>query len=237
MEGSPIFPKVGTRCDIQLLNRKNWEDVQLKARVADIVGEDYFMELPVINTVVNTVVDKSNRMYVPRTGDRWRVFYTNSGALYRWDARVLNVVHTGLCLVHVSQPRSEDVSKIQRRDFLRMPIRLQVTLESEKGDYQLHGETINISGGGMAVRSHPDTPLKKGDILRGSLTLPPENKDDGAMEISVTVKTVRVDPGTSDGKPLTGYFQFIQLKPQYQAAIVRLCNRRQRELHLKGLKL
>ena len=183
------------------------------------------------------MAEHSRDIYVPRKGDRWRVFYIlESGALYSWDTKVLDVIHANIHLIRVTRPRKEDVSKIQRREFFRMPLRLKVTLETEDGASQLHGETINISGGGMAVSCPPNTPAKRGDRLRGTLALPPEDEgQQGETEVPVTVEVVRVDPVSADGNRTIGYCKFIELEPKNQAAIIRLCNKRQRELHLKGL--
>lgn len=212
-----------------MLNEQGWEGVRLKARLADAAGEEYLMELP--------LPENAGRPYVPQAGHRWRVFYLlNGSALFSFDTRVLGVVQSNISLVRVTLPEDNGVEKIQRRDFLRMPIKLDVTLEAENSAYQLHGVTLNISGGGMAVSCHPKTPVKGGDRLSGLLHVPADDGRQRDREVPVSVEVVRVDPALGQTSRTICYCKFTSLRPKDQAAIIRLCNKRQRELHIKGLE-
>lgn len=224
-----MFPKIGTKCDIQLLNRKDWEGTLLKARLADEMPRAYLMELP--------LSPNSSRVYVPQQGHKWRIYYlpTNESALFTFDTRVMGVVRDQICLVRIERPEAHDIHKIQRRDFLRMPIHLQVELEASDNGQRLYGTTLDISGGGMAVSCYPQASINPGDELKGIVRLR-EDDGDTESEVPVEVKVLRVK--REDGKHGRAilYCQFTSLKQQHQAAIVRLCNERQRELHLKGVE-
>lgn len=184
------------------------------------------MELPLREGV--------GRVYTARVGHLWRVHYLVHGSvLYAFEGEVLGVVKTHITLVRLLAPDPKNIKKIQRRDFLRMPIKLDVTLEAEDSRYALHGVTIDVSGGGMAVSCHPKTPVQKGDKLSGFVHLP----DDGGghRDAGVSVEVVRVQPAQEKEARKICYCKFTTITPNDQSAIIRLCNKRQRELHKMGL--
>lgn len=202
--------------------------MQFKSRLADETDDAYFMEPP--------VADHIDEPYIPRQGHTWRVSYSPIGsALFSFDTVVLDVVHNNVSYVQLKRPALTDVEKIQRREFLRMPLNLDVTLEADDGSYHLHGVTLDVSGGGISISCHAETPAQQGDCLSGTLSLPAEDHRASGTEIPISIELLRVERPADQEKRLICYSRFTSIKAKDRAAIIRLCNKRQRELYLKGL--
>lgn len=223
-----MFPEIGAKCDIELLNRKDWEGARLKARLVDEMPEAYLMELP--------LSPNGRKVYVPQKGHKWRVYYLPKigSALFAFDTRVIGIARDPIHFVRIERPEAHDIHKIQRRDFLRMPMHLPVELETSANGQRLYGTTLDISGGGMAVSFHPQTAINPGDELKGIVTLQ-EGAGQTETDVPVKVKVLRVK--REDGKHgrTICHCQFTSIQQRHQDAIVRLCHKRQREWHLKAI--
>lgn len=164
------------------------------------------------SSLIQDVTADSLLVTIPAVGSQWRLlnvgdvveclYYCNDGNVFMFDTRILERVIDNIPLFRISYPTS--YKKVQRRDFVRVPVYLSVIYAKEqehikdinrllrertpdfiedlyKGFWQ-RGSTLDISGGGMklATKNPLEPKTKLIFIIR-----------DGELELAVRGKVVR----------------------------------------------
>ncbi len=167
-----------------------------------------------------------------RPGDRVTVSYWSPAGAYTFKARVSGVSPGGVPLLFLEEP--EEVQRVQRRSFLRVPAALPVTFSILEDIEQLpapevhQGETVDISGGGVLLRS--PVPLREGDYLELEVTVPKR----GTLGVVGRVVRVQEKKGAKGPEFYAGV-DFVVIAEADRDKIVGFVFERQREMRRKGL--
>ncbi len=173
-------------------------------------------------------------MAIPlKKGDVITVHYWGQTAGYSFTTKILETKLQRLLPVIVAA-KPEKVTRIQRRNFLRIPVALRLTfsiledLEHNSGSEIFHTETVDLSGGGVMIKS--PVKLLRDQCLEIELTLPRKGT------INVTGKVVRIQETKGKGKPiyLVG-IDFLVIKESDRDKIVAFVFEYERKMRKKGL--
>lgn len=168
-----LVPKVSQVVYFQLKDDPSDEPVEYKTRVADEDEQSLIIELP-INT-------KNGRMKRLHTGDALQAsFITNTGVKHFFDTYVMRVKDGELPFFVIARPTEESMTSIQRRNFFRVDIEVDVAVQTEIGRRYVF-KTSDIGGGGVSFIIERDQSFNAGEKLKCCLLLPHRN---GSIEHS-----------------------------------------------------
>lgn len=207
------------------------------SKVTEIKGEQIKVTLP---------IKKENVVPLP-VGTKLKVIYTDEKAKYEFETKIVSRQLEGnIATCSLTQPK--EVYKIQRRDFVRVPIRLGVeyrklNLEEEEREKLLAGEEIiydedkqedfkkgltdDISGGGLLLVVKEFIPLDSIMELRLDV--------DKLDFETVLGRVLRLDDFPDRKNKLGLGIRFINISRSQQDDIVAWVLQRQLDLHRKGL--
>jgi c-di-GMP-binding flagellar brake protein YcgR len=156
------------------------------SRVEDAAPGDYLIAWPSSNGLPAPIKDREVLL----------MSFTNQGSAYCLEAIVMRRVQNPIPLLTV-WPLGP-VRRIQRREYVRVPATINVELAARVINASVNGrepvsqalietETVNISGGGFAIRHLSTLPL--GALFDVKLKIPEQGK-----ALNVTAKVVRSEP-------------------------------------------
>lgn len=104
-----------------------------------------------------------------RVGEQLRINFALEDQYYQFNTAVIGRINNPIPLLIVLKP--DKIKQIQRRQWVRLPVRLPICFQSEQPDAPVYkGETIDISGGGALFKS--DRAFERGQMLNIVLELP-----------------------------------------------------------------
>jgi len=180
--------------------------------------------------VIGMPINQGN--YVPlRPGSEVIIWHWANSASYAYYCRVKERTLEPLPLVFLEWPPFE-IKKVQRRDFVRVPVNLYLEYKLEHGP-ELETEVFHkvsirdLSGGGTQFIAK--NKLIKGDTLKIKLFLPNDT-------INCKAKVMWVYTEIKDNKErlLTG-IKFVDIPEKVRDKIIKYVFERQRELIQKGV--
>lgn len=144
------------------------------------------------------------------------IAYTNSG-IYNFESIVIDSPYNHDFVVEFP----EENTKVQRRAYVRIPLKLELTLE-HYGE-KIRTETINISGGGL--RFNTENELKTNEVWRFSIYLPRWRENaQGFGEVIYNIKQAKTN---------IAVIRFTDVQETYRNKIIKVCF----EEEIKRLKL
>jgi c-di-GMP-binding flagellar brake protein YcgR len=134
------------------------------------------------------------------------IAYTDFG-IYNFDSVVIDSPYNHDFVIEFP----EDRTKVQRRGFVRMPLRLGLILERDETEIQT--ETINISGGGIRFKSNRT--FRTAEVWRFSVYLPKwKEYASGFGEVLYNIKTP---------KNVISVIKFTDIQEIYRNKIIKIC--------------
>ncbi|RKD24235.1 hypothetical protein BEP19_07465 [Ammoniphilus oxalaticus] len=202
------------------------KDVTLKSRVAEDFGQEFAIEIP--------IEEGSGRMRHLLQGDEiYVVFIGEDGVMYSFPSKVKGKASDNIPLLRIEKPTDRIISRIQRRNYLRVPFELDISIIIQNPVKMLDLKTIDLSGGGLAFRVTETISLATGQMVAGVLNAP--NGKDALRDIHFSGVVLRKLEANSE-RPYPLYaIQFIEIDERDRDHIIRICLQRQMELH-KRLK-
>ncbi|MEW6082079.1 MAG: PilZ domain-containing protein [Bacillota bacterium] len=142
MKVKSVEPLVkGTRVEIVLLRKGSSLEAWMPGRVNSPRGEEILVSL---------AADPS-MLALFTAGAPVKVRYTGKRALYSFESVVTRQVQQGITLVGLEPPA--EVSRVQRRGFVRLSISLPVKCKESCQGEVFEARTVDLSSGGMALVS------------------------------------------------------------------------------------
>ncbi|MEF3301837.1 flagellar brake protein [Paenibacillus sp. GYB003] len=190
---------------------------EYKSRIADI-GPNYIsMEVP-----LHVGTGKLKRLYA---GDQINAYYmTDGGVKHYFNTFVLGFKEEAIRLVLIKPPEPDHITKVQRRNFLRVPADLEIAVKVTE-QIRFIGVTNDVGGGGVSLLCESRIPVKERETIESWLLLPFRN---GTIEHAhFKGEVVRIKP-TDNGK-LILMVQFTDIADVERQRIIRFCFERQLE--------
>jgi c-di-GMP-binding flagellar brake protein YcgR len=153
----------------------------------------------------------------------WIEYHARDGAICRFQTEYIESVRVPGLAWKIRRPRPNSIYKEQRREFVRVPADIEVTLYySEGGNKQESVFTTDISGGGMAVLVPRHVVLSVGSDVRAQFVLP---SDKSVVDVKCFV--VRIGDRNERGYALVS-LQFIKIDEATRRRIIQYTFARQR---------
>lgn len=211
-----MLPKVNQILYMQV-NSIDPEEAQqvYKSRIAD-VNESYIsMEVP-----IHDGTGKLKRLYA---GDQINAhFITEGGVKNYFDTVILGFREEVIRLVLIKPPEADKITKVQRRNFLRVPAELEVAVKATE-QIMFTAVTDDVGGGGVSFLCESRYPIKTHDVLNCWLLLTYRN---GAIEhANFKGEIVRIK--TLENGKLVVMVQFTDIADAERQRIIRYCFERQ----------
>ncbi|MEW6423406.1 MAG: flagellar brake domain-containing protein [Bacillota bacterium] len=172
----PVLPELKIRQKIMVTRKgeKQW----FFSTIQDIRDGELYIEIP----------HQGESALVLYRGEEVDVRFSAEGASYVFSSRVIGKTLDSIPLFRLTPP--ENVQRIQQRNFVRLPVALEVfyALPPEKNRRPRYKKAISndLSGGGM--RLTVNELLAEGTLLNLKFSLPLKK---GVKEISAAGKVVR----------------------------------------------
>lgn len=163
-----MFPKINDTVFIQIASAdKSEAEKEYKSRIADVEEESFLMEVP-IDT-------KSGRMKSLHMGDELSLYFvTGDGVKNYFNSYVLGLTRDIVTLVRIRKPDPESITKVQRRDFLRVNAELEIAVKLSD-DTRFVARTEDVGGGGASFLCSNQYAISAGDLLYSWILVPYKN--------------------------------------------------------------
>ncbi|CAM3777293.1 flagellar brake domain-containing protein [Cohnella lubricantis] len=149
-----MLPKINQTMFIQLPRESGTEQASLlRSRLADMDEASLYIEIP--------LEEKTGRYHRAQPGDEFRVtYYTTEGVKHEFKATVQNFLkEETVPLVELRKPKQEEITREQRRNFLRVEAQLEVAVRI--GDkMRFLALTEDVGGGGISLRCERKWPIQ-----------------------------------------------------------------------------
>lgn len=211
----PVTPQVGTNVRVKAGSA---DSDYYKSRVADIDAKYLYIDIP--------VNPRTGRELEVRMDAELRLEYAASGSeVYRYTSPMLGIAYIPTPAVRLNAPeKATDLERIQRREFFRISLDTPVLIRSEAdGSTEIRTQSIDISGGGLAVSAKQTLGLTVNEVILASLVLPYTN-----YKLEVPCRIVRIDTDESEETVLS--MAFIDIKEREREQVVRYTFMRQRAM-------
>jgi len=211
-----LLPKVNQMLFYQIASSDAEEaKIEYKSRIADIQNDCYHIEYP-----LNENTGRLKRLFL---GDELSAFFlTEDGVKHYFDSHVLGFVEDAVRLVKIRIPEPDQITKVQRRNFLRVPAELEIAVKLEK-HIRFVCRTDDVGGGGISFICDGKIGAKPGQELDCWLLVPYKN---GTNEhVSFTGEIVRIVEMETGRKQLM--VKFTSITDYERQKIIRYCFERQ----------
>lgn len=190
------------------------EKIVYKSRIADMDEHTIAMEIPIEEST-----GKFKKLFA---GDSLSVFFiTEGGVKHYFTSEVTGFREDTVRLVNIQRPTPEMISRIQRRNFLRVSVQLEVAVKTDTDHFT--ALTEDISGGGFAFMCENKHALHENQVLSCWLLL---HFRSGQIEhIPLKASVVRMKK-ISDQKQLI-MTKIEEITASDQQKIIRFCFERQ----------
>lgn len=214
-----VEAKVNQYIYLQVESDDEEEAKQLyRARVADVEKDTYAIEIP--------IHEKTGRLKHLNINDTLSAQYNiDGGVKIYFNSTVLGFKEDTIKLVIIEKPSRDLMTKVQRRNYLRVPAELEVAVQVN-GHFRFTALTEDLSGGGISFVCDAEYQLQAKDILSCWLLL--QFKNDTLDHVNFTGETVRVKQ-LGNNKQLA-MVKIIDIHDADRQKIVKYCFERQLEL-------
>lgn len=167
-----MYPKINEVLFIQVDTGDEKEAKRMyKSRISEIDEDSIYMEVP-----IEEGTGRLKKLYM---GDELSTYFLTEGGVKNFfNTYVLGFHEDIIRQVRVRKPELEEITKIQRRSFLRVQAELEIAV-SHKDGRRFVSKTEDVGGGGVSFYTEPDQKINDGDLLSCWLLVPYKN---GSLE-------------------------------------------------------
>ncbi|MFB9325255.1 flagellar brake protein [Paenibacillus aurantiacus] len=213
-----MLPKINQLIYLQVASSDEEEaSIEYKTRIADETENELLIELP-----VREGTSQYKRLFL---GDELSAYYVSSeGVKHYFNSHVMGYKEDVIRLVRIRKPEPESVTKVQRRNFLRVGAELEMAVHFSGLRFLV--VTDDLGGGGVSFLSDGKRPLKEGLEMECWLLLPYRNGGiDHAFFKAEVVRLKKLESGR-----LQIMSKFTRISENERQKIIRYCFERQFEL-------
>lgn len=213
-----MLPKINQMMYIQTESEEDSEPVTLRSRVADSDDHNIYIEIP--------LNEKNRRLYRASVGERLQVYYfTQDGVKHLFESSVQGFRKESVSLVAIRKPDPEQITKDQRRSYLRVETNLEIAVKI--GDkMRFVAVTEDLGGGGASFLCERKWPIVPNVVIGCWLLL--SYRGGSVAHAKFEGEVVRVLPVEPD-KHLV-MLRFADITESDQQKIIRYCFERQLDL-------
>lgn len=188
----------------------------LPSRIEEKTGKYLYFAVPI----------RKNELVPFRIGTKLKVVFSTKENTYAFNTTVVNRQREPIPVLIVTQP--EELIKIQRRSYFRLPINLEIIFNILPDATEYKGMTLDISGGGILLLTK--TNLEAGQKLSLRIALP--EKETVYCEAKVVRILQKARTASEDNKVAINFSEINEAK---RDKIFRYIFEKQSEWILKGI--
>ncbi|TFE29966.1 flagellar brake protein [Cohnella luojiensis] len=208
-----MLPKINETLYIQ--TESATEPVTLRTRIADEDDQSIYMEIP--------IDEKSRKSYLSQVGETFQIyFFTQEGVKHLFQSSVTGFRKDIVPLVAIRKPLPGEITKDQRRSFLRVEANLELAV-SIYDKIKFVAITEDVGGGGVSFICEKKWPVVQNAVLSCWLLL--SYKGGTIAHARFEGEVVRVLEADPDKHLIMMRFQDIADSDQQK--IIRYCFERQ----------
>lgn len=212
--GMPIVPPVGAPLRVRVVG--DTSENSYKSRVADLDDEFIYADVPVHQGTGREMDVHVDTMLVVE-------YAASDNDVYQYTSPILGLSYIPTPAVRLTHPlKSPDLTRIQRREYFRVSLDAPVKLTCERTGETHTAQAVDISGGGLAVRTREPVDIQFRDRVAIDVTLPYTG-----YRLQVRCQVVRVE---EEGRGRTVSMQFVEIPERVRDQVVRYTFMRQRAL-------
>lgn len=211
-----LYPKINDVLYIQLDTGDEKEaKIVYKSRISDMDDESMYMEVP-----LQEGTGRLKKLYI---GDELSAFFLTEGGVKNYfNSYVLSHHEDVIRLVRIKKPDPDQITKVQRRSFLRVQAELEVAVIAKDGT-QFLTKTDDVGGGGVSFHLKPGQTITEGSLLTCWILVPYKN---GAVEhVPFEGEVVRVKQLPTNRSIVM--LKFNQIVDMERQKLIRYCFERQ----------
>ena len=211
-----LFPKVNDLVYIQVASaEKPNDEKECKSRIADVEEESFLIEVP-----IETGSGRIKKLYI---GDELSVYFlTENGVKNYFSTYVLGFADDVVQLVRIRKHDPETITKIQRRNFLRVVAQLEIAVLMKDG-VRFVTYTEDVGGGGVSFSCSNEFKLAQEDHLFCWLLIPFKN---GTIDhVPFEAEVVRMKK-LETGRTIV-MLKFVSISDLERQKLIRYCFERQ----------
>jgi c-di-GMP-binding flagellar brake protein YcgR len=124
-------------------------------------------------------------------------------------------------LMFIAHPDPASVERKQRRNYVRVPVQTKVFIYSQsEPNRDLVAQTIDLSGGGMAILLPTKAGLSEGDLVRWELTFP---ISDEMKTVGGLAQIKRIEPWKENDELNQYALEFTEIIEDDRQLIIQYC--------------
>lgn len=214
--------KIGTTLHLER------EGSKLRSRLVEKQDGELYIDLP---TDVKT--DRTIRLSV---GTRLKVSFTHDdGGVYTFPSQVVAYRLDPLPTLIVTAPRDGEMTRIQRRAFVRVPVSVDVAVHPKEERFvPFSTTTANISAGGAAIRLPPQHGLKVNMTATCWFVLPMDSGDIHYLRLDCRILDIRKQNKAMH--EVISPMKYLSVTEKERQRLIRFCFEQQLLLKRKGLE-
>jgi c-di-GMP-binding flagellar brake protein YcgR len=205
--------------EMVFIEKLDEEYINYKTRVADIHTKYISVEVP---------IDIKTGTFKPlKNGEKVAVSYMREdGSQYQFFTTVIGSSIENIRTFQLEKPEPNSIKKIQRREYLRIPVNVNLSIE-HKG-FMLRTTSKDLSGGGVSFLDQEHRFTEKVEVT-GEIMLAFRNGKQEKVPFRGTItRTTLLHNDIKDAA-----IEFTEIHEAQRAAIIRFCFERQLEIRYK----
>lgn len=211
-----MYPKVNDLVYIHVASvDKKVQEKEYKSRIADDDDDSFLIEVP-----IESGTGRLKRLVI---GDELSVYFLSEGGIKNFfNTYVTGFADDKVQMIRIRKPEPETITKIQRRDFLRVVADLEIAVRM-KDDTRFITYTEDVGGGGVSFKCESKYKISQGDQLYCWLLIPYKN---GSIDqVPFEAEVVRIKKLETDR--VIAMLKLVSISDMERQKIIRYCFERQ----------
>ncbi|MDQ0492037.1 flagellar brake protein [Paenibacillus brasilensis] len=214
-----MFPKINDVLYIQVAGNDHKDELfEFKSRIAEEDSQNFLIEIPMSQT--------SGHLKKLFLGEELSIFFMSEGGIKNYfNTHVTGFKEDVLRMVRIQKPEPDSISKIQRRNYLRVKANLEIAVKYGVNESRFVAETHDVGGGGVSFQTQEAQQLEEGESLSCWILVPYKN---GTLEhVSFQSEVVRIQE-MENGRRLI-MLKYEKIADQERQKLIKYCFEKQLE--------
>lgn len=217
--------KIGKSISLEIREPETNDIVKYTCKIVDKTKDHLFIDYP--------IYEKTRRTAIFPIGTIIKVNYVGDDHnVYHFPTEIVAKKNLTVPALMIKIPEKEKIKKIQRREFVRVPVAVDIAVHDKKDIFTPFTTiTVDISGGGISFVLPKGPSFKRGDQLIIWMVL--NIQEDTYEYLKLDAEIVRIN--NREPKRQTASAKFLYLTVKEQQTIIQFCFEKMRQARKKEL--
>ncbi|MCJ8006692.1 flagellar brake protein [Lederbergia wuyishanensis] len=206
-----------------ILETDNQNEEKYRSKIADYDGNKIYISYPLGVTSKKTIFLRTDT-------NMYATFIDEESGAYLFKTKVIGRLKNQIPLLILTFPDEENLMKIQRRQFVRIDVAIDVSLHLLETGEVLPTITDDFSAGGCAVILPQNVTIDRGALGKICVVLPMQSGE--YIYLNLDCRIIR---SFDKNKRQLASIQFLNVTNKEQQQLMRFCFEKQLEYRKRGL--